>query len=128
MKVLVATRRTQGDRPTDFVWTTDGELVSFPSVVCVRDREDPDGGCGCGRSWSGLNSHRAGTTAEVVELEMTREDYITAIASSVHQGGWTSEEKPAAVTELANELLDIADSYPVGAVLGNRLGAVEWRS
>jgi hypothetical protein len=77
MKVLVATRRTQGERPGDFSWTIDGELVHFPVVVCARDRRATKtgrrlGGCGCGRAFSGMNSHRSGTTAEVAELDLSR--------------------------------------------------------
>lgn len=73
MRVLTATTRLQGSRPGDFCWTVDGELV-YLGLVCQRDEDDPDGGCGCGRSFSGLNSHRATTTALVREVDFTRGD------------------------------------------------------
>jgi hypothetical protein len=128
VKVLVATRRTQGERPGDFSWTIDGELVHFPVVVCALDRKaakagEPLGGCGCGRSFAGMNSHKAGTTAEVVDLDICREDFVAALASSLHAGGWVPRDEPAAagVREAARELLELAEAFPVGTVLGHRL-------
>jgi hypothetical protein len=88
MKVFAATSRTQGQRGNDFHWCVEGELVHF-SAVCAADLDDPDGGCGCGRAFAGLNSHRATTTAIVREIEgFTREDYVEAIRSSLAQQGW----------------------------------------
>ena len=66
MKVLVATSQTQGQRENDFNFCVEGELVTV-GLVCATDRYDPDGGCGCGRAFAGLNSHRATTTAKVKE-------------------------------------------------------------
>ena len=128
MKVLVATRRTQGERPGDFNWTIDGELVHFPIVVCALDQKatkagKPLGGCGCGRSFAGMNSHRAGTTAEVADLDISRDDFITALASSLHAGGWIPREdrSRADIRMAASELLDLAEAFPVGTVLGHQL-------
>jgi hypothetical protein len=69
MKVLVATRATQGTRGNDYHWAIEGELVRV-GEVCRKDRNDPDGGCGCGRGFAGLNSHRATTTARVAEVPL----------------------------------------------------------
>lgn len=46
----------------DIDLATEGELVTLPPMECDR----PDS-CGCGRSFAGLTSHRATTTAEIVE-------------------------------------------------------------
>jgi hypothetical protein len=130
MKVLTATRRTQGDHPGDFCWTVDGELVRL-AALCDRDGRVPDGDgpCGCGRSFAGLSSDKATTTAEVAERDLTREDLAAALDDSMHRDGWTGQEDDYAdvLQGLTDELLDIADSYPVGAVLGHRLGEVHWR-
>jgi len=73
MKVLVATTRTQGARPNDYHYCIEGELVRI-NEVCARDRGDPDGGCGCGRGFGGLNSHQATTTARIAEVPLTLAD------------------------------------------------------
>jgi hypothetical protein len=123
MKVLAATSRTQGQRATDFHWCIEGELVHF-GTVCAADREDPDGGCGCGRAFAGLNSHRATTTAIVREIEgFTRDDYIEAIRSSLAQQGWD----PSSAEEEADELMAIVADWPVGAVAERRLYTVSVR-
>ena len=56
MKMLVATKETQGKRRNDFCWATEGELVRF-AFQC--DGEAVDGRCGCRRSFCGLDSHKA---------------------------------------------------------------------
>jgi hypothetical protein len=71
MKLLVATARTQGGRDNDYNWCIEVELVRI-GEVCAWDRADPDGGCGCGRGFGGLNSHRATTTAMVVDTLLSR--------------------------------------------------------
>jgi hypothetical protein len=129
MKVLTATRRTQGDRPGDFCWTIDGELVRLPEVICDRDQRAPDApdACGCSRGFSGCVSSQATTTAEVVDLDMTREEYAVALGASMHREGWLRVLDDTIVQELVDELLEIADTFPVGAVLGHRLREVHWR-
>jgi hypothetical protein len=124
MKVLTATK---GELDTDFHHTVAGELV-YLGLVCSRDERDPDApdACGCGRAFVGANSQKATTTAEVTDVEMGRSDVATAVAASMHQGGWTAQEDPTAVEEIVEEMLEIADTYPVGAVLRRRLDTIEW--
>jgi hypothetical protein len=123
MKILTATARTQGQRSSDFHWCIEGELVHF-GLVCAADRDDPDGGCGCGRAFAGLNSHRATTTALVRDVEgFTRDDYIEAIRSSLAQQGWD----PTTAEDEADELIDILAGWPVGAVAERRLNHVQVR-
>jgi hypothetical protein len=116
MKVLVATHDTQGQRANDFCYCIEGELVTV-GLVCAADEGDPDGGCGCGRSFSGLNSHKATTTAKVKEVELSEEDYIEALRSSLEQQGWPTED----VAELAAWLTELVDSWPTGAIVERRL-------
>lgn len=123
MKMLTATSRTQGQRANDFHWCIEGELVHF-GMVCAADLEDPDGGCGCGRAFAGLNSHRATTTAMVRDIPgFSREDYVEAIRSSLSQQGWD----PGTAEEEADELMAIVSDWPVGAVAERRLYAVAVR-
>lgn len=118
MKMLVATSRTQGVKANDYDWCIDGELVRI-GTVCARDRDDPDGGCGCGRGFGGLNSHRATTTAIVAEVALTREEYVEAIRSSLQQQGWD----PCACCSVdeADDLVELVADWPVGTVVERRL-------
>jgi hypothetical protein len=59
MKVFVSTKDGQGIRNNDFSWTNEGELVKF-ALEC--DGEKIDGKCGCRRSMSGFDTHKATTT------------------------------------------------------------------
>jgi hypothetical protein len=87
MKVLVATARTQGARDNDYNWCIEGELVRI-GEVCALNRAEPDGGCGCGRGFGGLNSQRATTTAMVADTPLGRAEYVEAVRSSLQQQGW----------------------------------------
>lgn len=71
MKVLVATTMRQGEVENDFCNTIEGELVRLPFIEC-----DDGDQCGCTRSFTGLTSHRATTTAVVVDRpELDRATY-----------------------------------------------------
>lgn len=117
MKLLVATSRTQGRRANDYDFCVEGELVTPFLPVCARDRADPDGGCGCGRGFAGLNSQRATTTAEIREVELSETDALEAVRSSLEQSGWDPTDAP----EMVAGLLEIAEKFPVGAVVERRL-------
>jgi hypothetical protein len=123
MKVLVATHDTQGQRVNDFCYCIEGELVTI-GVVCASDARNPDGGCGCGRAFAGLNSHKATTTAKVKEVELSPEDYVEALRSSLEQQGWPTED----VTELAAWLTELVDSWPTGTIVERRLDDIEIRT
>ena len=81
MKVLIATKETQGRRKSDFSHTTDGELVTF-GFECDRDRNNIDGGCGCRRTMVGIKSGRGTTTFMVSELDITRDELIKRLSAS----------------------------------------------
>ena len=124
MKVLVATARTQGERRNDYHCCVEGELVRI-GEVCRRDRADPDGGCGCGRGFGGLSSHRATTTAQVAEVSFGRDDYVEAIRSSMEAQGYG--DCPDCAEREADELADLASGWPVGAVVERRLDVLSVR-
>jgi hypothetical protein len=72
MKVLVATTMRQGQVDDDFCYTIDGELVRLPFIEC-----DCGDSCGCTRSFAGLTSHRATTTALVADRpDLDRDAYV----------------------------------------------------
>jgi hypothetical protein len=120
MKVLVATKRTQGARDNDFACCVEDELV-WIGLICATDRRDPDGGCGCGRAFGGLSSHRGTTTAMVRDIAgLSREDYAEAIRSSFEDQGWPQELSD----EVADGMLDLVRGWPAGAVVERRIDEV----
>lgn len=94
---------------------------------CGSDLRDPDGPCGCGRGFSGMNSHRATTTALVVDTPLGEGDVRKALRSSMEAGGWIDPQVPddlaeAMVDEALDDLKDVAGHFPVGSVVRRRLG------
>ncbi|MFG3301002.1 hypothetical protein [Micromonospora chersina] len=126
MHLLVATRRGQGQRDNDFHHAVDGEVV-YLGVVCARDEEDPDGGCGCGRAFVGLNSGKATTTAEVRDVPFTREDVALAMQSSFEQHGWAEIGVNAEADGFVDELIELGQEWPVGTVVERRIDDVNPR-
>jgi hypothetical protein len=116
MKVLVATALTQGSSPDDYHFCIEGELV-WLQEPCDRDKTNPDGPCGCGRGFAGAASHRATTTAMVVESAMTRDDVVLAFQTSLPDGGWPVEW----TDEVADQNLDIGAKLPVGTIIVRKL-------
>lgn len=122
MKVLVATSRTQGRRTNDYHWCDDGELVMV-LPVCATDREDPDGGCGCGRGFAGMDSHKATTTAEVRDLNIDEVDLFETVWASLQRQGWD----PEGAFGLSGWLSEVAADWPVGTVVERRLDEIRVR-
>ena len=130
MKVMVSTSQTQGHRKNDFSWTTEGELVKF-GMEC--DGEAVDGKCGCRRSFSGFDSHKAGTTAMVVDRDMTREDFFDKMCEALKQEGWYRPEENeglsvAEIDEEVDELLNIASGFTTGQIIEKRGNKIQVRA
>lgn len=119
MRLLVSTKKTQGKRKNDFCWVDEGEIVTF-AFEC--DREEIDGTCGCRRALTGVKSRKATTTFEVAELKITKADLIEILAASYMEAGFAKDIPAAkkAVKEDADELISLANSFPVGTVLEKR--------
>lgn len=124
MKVFVATSRTQGAEPDDHCFALEGELVHLPVLECATPES-----CGCLRAFAGVASHRATTTAEVAERELTHDDVIAAVTDSLVDGGWvddldadpaTTREAELLAWEVTADLLELAARLPVGTVLARR--------
>ena len=118
MKILVATALTQGMASNDYHYCIEGELV-WIQEPCARGRDEPDGGCGCGRGFAGAASHRATTTAMVVESEMTPGEMVLAFETSLADGGWPTEW----ARDVTDENLELAGRLPTGTVIERRLEA-----
>lgn len=125
MLVLVATHDTQGSVRDDYSWTVDGELVTPVVVECST----PD--CGCDRGFPGLASHRATTTAMVVDLpHLSEHDLREALSDHLERGGWfdllAGEDDPeSAIDDLIDEhveaIVTICEQLPPGTVI-ERMG------
>ena len=121
MKVIVATSATQGTRPTDFDDCVEGELV-WMLEPCPESKRNPCGACGCGRSFSGMNSHGSTTTSLVRDIpDLTIADYAKALKASFEAQGWCSCCTSRNLDDIVEELIDLASEWPEGAVLERRL-------
>jgi hypothetical protein len=119
MKVLVATAETQGKRKGDFCFVPEGELVNTGGFEC--DGESIDGSCGCRRSFVGLKTHKAMTTAKVVELQCTQDDLWRWVRESLIGSGWVKAgEDDELVREEANAILRVAAVFETGMVIEKR--------
>ena len=87
MKLLTATRERQGEQDGDFCHAIEGELVLL-GFVCAADEADPDGGCGCGRAFSGMSSMRATTAALVRDLDVSIDDVGLAVEGYTSPPAW----------------------------------------
>ncbi len=118
MKVLVATRRSQGLEPDDYSWTVEGELVT----PVVSECSSPT--CGCDRGFAGLASHRATTTAEVIELDLDPAALREVVRCSLTDQGWLrflgDAEAHELVTDHVETILEVAAALPVGTVVRRR--------
>lgn len=126
MKLLTATTTSQGTRENDYSWTVEGELVGIDEP-CGKDRSDPDGGCGCGRGFFGMSSHRATTTALVRDLPLTREDVMLALSGYYESGGYGRLSRSELVAEV-DDLVELGALWPDGSVIERRLDVVRLRS
>jgi hypothetical protein len=119
MRVLVATKESQGTYPGDFSWTVEGELVRFPLAECDCSCSDR---CGCKRSFAGFSSHRATTTAIVAERpDLDQESYWQLYLDDTRASGLPNVDDPE-IHELLVEdfgaMRTVTATFPVGAVVG----------
>ena len=120
MKVLVATKETQGNRKNDFCWCDEGELVRH-GTECSREKID--GRCGCRRSLVGMKTSKASTTMKVVERNITQAQLEDELTNSLKRDGWitslTKNDK-LIIKRDAQELSNIANFFPVNSVIERR--------
>ena len=112
MRVLCCTSKTQGDEPNDFCWTSADELATLGFVCCNADD------CGCNRSFIGVNTRKATTSAIVAEFDGTWSEYLQALRQSqmdAYPGSYLED-----VDFIATYLHSQATKHHVGTVLGVR--------
>ncbi|SDD55871.1 DUF7715 family protein [Actinokineospora iranica] len=125
--VLAATTRTQGTRDTDFITCSPPELVDI-TAACAHPPADQSTCWHC-RAFTGLDTRRATTTAEVVELDMSVDDYVTVHLTSLLRAGLPDTPKVRQwAREAALEMLRIAAVFPVGAVVDRDGDVIEQRA
>jgi hypothetical protein len=132
MKLLTATHERQGEQDGDFCHAIEGELVLL-GPVCATDEADPDGGCGCGRAFSGMSSMRATTTALVRDLDVSLDDVRLAVEGYYASAGMGADVIgrrgfDELMEDAFGQMVGIGLSLPVGAVVGRRLDRVVRRS
>jgi hypothetical protein len=132
MKLLTATPERQGEQDGDFCFATEGELVLL-GFVCAADEADPDGGCGCGRAFSGMSSLRATTTALVRDLDVSIDEVRLAVEGYYAAAGMGPDVIGAAefadvVAATVDDMAGVSRSLPAGAVVGRRLDNLIRRS
>ena len=110
MKIIVATKETQGQRADDFNFTDEGE------IVMVSDCDHLHKGCDCERSMIGVRTGKGTTTMMVIEADMTRQQFIEQIraANKDYAELGLSDEIFAAE---ADALLKLAAEFSAGAVI-----------
>lgn len=120
MRVMVATRESQGRRDDDFNWCLDGELV-WVQEPCDRDRRGDPNSCGCGRAFAGMASHHATTTAIIRDLPgLDRAGLVSAFRMSLVDQGW-----PAGwAEEQVDDLIAWGSAWSEGTVLERHLDFV----
>jgi len=128
MKVLVATRSTQGTRPSDENRCTEGELV-FMLDPCLTSWLDLYGRkCACGRSFLGMSSLQSTTTARVIEVSgLTLEGYEQALAACFVAEGWCRDCFAREAPNMLDDLVGFSSALPVGAVVERRLDTLHVR-
>lgn len=120
IKWLIATKETQGQRPNDFNWCNEREVV-FTGFSC-HNGETPDDSCGCGRSFSGLETRKGTTTMQVVALPWDPCDLIKAVLKSHEQAGFTMDPSTgeALEREVFRLLEIVADEFYYGDIVEYR--------
>ncbi len=127
MKVLRATKATQGQRKSDYFFCREGELV-YLALACDSDTH-PDGGCGCLRGFGGMETHKACTTAVVVEWPGDIHTYWLEVMKSMIHSKWVKTKgrdktDPVDAAELVwyhvREVQAVADDLEPGTVVERR--------
>lgn len=118
MIVLVSTKDGQGLRSNDFCWTEPGEYVVIAEPC---DGETIDGPCGCMRSFSGLSSLKATTTAKLVDMPGLQLSAFVALVEDSLRKSWPSL-KPDELRELATA--EAATVRDIGRKLAGAVGRV----
>jgi hypothetical protein len=116
IRVAVFRAAHEGSAPGDFAHTIDRELLTLPAVCgTVEGRER----CGCGRSFAGVTTAQACTTAVVEERDP--DDALTELRGSRSYTAWVADD-PDIADGLEDNFLTLSDALPAaGTVVRIRL-------
>ena len=118
MHVMVVTRRTQGQRDTDYMWAVPGELAFLP--IIERDWGSNAGFDRGARYFLGLESGGATTTAEVIDMDVASHDVMAYVEEKLATVGWTASARNREALRLVTEMLSIAACFPPGSIVEKR--------
>lgn len=110
MKIIVATSETQGQRPGDFNFVPEGEVVIVSDCDCLHKS------CGCSRSMVGVLCGKGTTTMKVIESDLTRDGYLRLVREA-NKGYADLGVDESSFDEQADALLTLAGGFQVGAVI-----------
>lgn len=117
MKVLVAVNRPV--REDDFCWVPDGEIVYEQALTCSSyDRAMQ---CGCGRSLAGTATHKATSTMQVAEVDLTDDDLVALALQVGKEAGWGARYVLHGLDRMREE----ADRFPVGTQVSARISPLD---
>ena len=121
MKILVATKETQGKRKNDFCWCEEGEFL-IHSMEC--DGEGVDGHCGCKRSLCSIKTGTATTTMKVIESDLKKDGLVRQVIKHLEVAGWAAllgkEKTMDLAVEEVMENMRMAMPFKVGNVVERR--------
>ncbi|MCU1443666.1 MAG: hypothetical protein JWQ59_1816 [Cryobacterium sp.] len=112
MKVLVATRQTQGTRGDDFSRTVEGELV-FDAGPCEGTIRDRDWDCECSIAFCGVATSELTTTAIVADLPIGLKEYQLAFRDGLTRADICRE----CAREFSHAARMLALRWPVGTIV-----------
>jgi len=128
MKILVSTKNTQGKRNNDFCFVPENEIVIYPFFECGSESLDDD--CGCKRSLCGIKSMTATTTFKVVDMAITKKEFVKLYKKAMINAGFgkifkgrdkeLKIEMEKRLDAMATELTMIAKMYALETVLERR--------
>ena len=84
------------------------------------DGEYVDGKCGCRRSFSGMDSLKATTTARILNLPITEEQYLEAYQNAMNKAGWDKLMQLADIKDEVKYLLQLASNFDEGTIIEKR--------
>jgi hypothetical protein len=112
MRVLVATRQTQGERDDDFSETIEGELV-FDAGPCDESFRRETWDCTCSIGFCGLASGEFTTTAVVADLKVAPREFERLFREGLGPEGICAD----CAKDMAQSARMFALRWPVGTVI-----------
>ena len=116
MKVLVATKETQGQRANDFSYADEGVIAIYGSM-CDNARVDDK--CGCARAMITPTNAKATTTIKVVDVDPSFYEKAKSqiIEHLTKNWGFSPSEAEVMANNEITETRRVASFFPTNSVL-----------